>query len=451
MAKYLSFSLLILGSVLFGGLFSLQAATPQSLPRIEKEELEYLGAFRLPREDDFSFSGYPLAYNRVSNSLFVGMRNNGIGEVTIPNTLKSENIEALPFASLIKKSGDPTSGGLSVLPEGGTRGLLVVGDKLLGAASVFYDANNTARVSHFSRSIDLNKKELASLKALWQAEKSGFVGGWLTTVPSEWQSLLGGDVLSGNCCMPIVSRTSHGPSAFVWNSSDSEKSLIPATPLIYYPGDHPTLGNWSGSNSVYGGTTQIGGMVIPSGTRSLLYFGLNGTGEFCYGTGGINGECFDPLSSDKGQHAYPYNYQVWAYDLNDLLLVKEGRKNPWDIKPYAIWTLELPGPIYLSGIGGLAYDSSRDIIYISQARADKDGYSSRALIHAIRVKSASTTETKPQATQNTQTSVSSVGNTLIRNESSVLVGTITPIQTSESGGFIDAIIRFLINLKNDRR
>ena len=35
---------------------------------------------------------------------------------------------------------------------------------------------------------------------------------------------------------------------------------------------------------------------------------------------GRDGEhyCYDPTNSDKGQHAYPYRYQMWAYDLNEL-------------------------------------------------------------------------------------------------------------------------------------
>lgn len=388
----ITFLSVLLPFLLFGGFFAPKLEAQQSLPLIQKADLEYLGAFRLPRggngtTDGFSFGGDQLGFDPVHHSLFVGTRGSGVAEVSIPTPVKSADIETLPFATILQTIHDPLEGGLSALPESNLRGLLVVGGKLYGTASIFYDANNSAKVSTFSRSTNLSTPSATPLKALWQAEKSGYVGGWLALVPSEWQALLGGSVISGNCCMPIVSRTSVGPSAFAWNPSDFGQAVVPATPLLYYTGEHATLGPWGGANSVYGGTTVIGGMAIPEGTRSLLYFGANGTGTFCYGTGGASGgECFDPSTSSKGQHAYPYNYQVWAYDLNDLAAVKAGTKNPWDAKPYSTWQIEFPNNFVSGyGIGGVAYDSESQIIYVSQVQADVDGYSSRALIHAFKV------------------------------------------------------------------
>jgi hypothetical protein len=393
----------IISILLAGGFFapSFAAAGAEALPLVQQADLEYLGAFRLPREgtgaaEGFSFGGYPLAFNPAHNSLFVGTRAGGVGEVSIPLSLARGDVESLPFASMLQPVASATNGGIAALPEGGVRGFLVEGERLFGAASIYYDANNNARVSHFVRSTDLSDASIATLKPLWQAEKSGFVGGWLASVPEEWQEALGGNVISGNCCVPIVSRTSHGPAAFAWNTANFDQPLVPASPLLYYPGEEETLGTWGSANEVYGGTTDIGGMVIPAGTRSLLYFGLNGTGEFCYGTGGASGgECYDPLSSDKGQHAYPYRYQVWAYDLNDLVAVKVGARDPWDVRPYAVWTLgEFPAT-FIPGIGGVAYDAERRIVYVAQARADQDGYSSRSLVHAFRVTTASSLIASP--------------------------------------------------------
>jgi len=75
----------------------------------------------------------------------------------------------------------------------------------------------------------------------------------------------------------------------------------------------------------------------------------------------------------KGDHAYPYAYYVWAYDAHDLVAVKMGTKQPWDVVPYAVWTLELP---YAPGkghhIGGVAYDPASGRIFVSQQFADGD-------------------------------------------------------------------------------
>lgn len=390
LSKKSSAPLSLLTFLLIGGFLAPKLEAQQSLPLLEKASLEYLGAFRLPRggngtANGFSFGGSAIAHDPSDNSLYILTRESWAGKVKIPTPVKSNDVNSLPFATIVQNIRDPLEGGRSVLPESGIRGLLVNTGKLYGTASIYYDANNSARVSHFSRPTDLTATGATPLKTLWQAEKSGYVAGWLANVPSEWRPILGGSILSGNCCVPIVSRTSFGPSAFAWNPSDFDKTPIPATPLLYYDGAHPTLGPWSGSNEVYGGTTVVGGMVIPDGTRSLLYFGLNGTGTYCYGTGGARGECIDPLSSDKGQHAYPYKNQVWAYDLNDLAAVKTGNKKPWEIRPYATWSLDDFPVVAVYGISGATYDPMNKIIYLSQLRADKDSYSSRALIHAYKI------------------------------------------------------------------
>jgi len=49
--------------------------------------------------------------------------------------------------------------------------------------------------------------------------------------------------------------------------------------------------------------------------------------------------CYDPESSDKGTHSYPYVETLYAYDVNDLLSVKTGALQPWQVAPYAEWPL----------------------------------------------------------------------------------------------------------------
>ena len=123
---------------------------------------------------------------------------------------------------------------------------------------------------------------------------------------------------------------------------------------------------------------MIRGLVFPSHSRSVLFFGTQGIGGFCYGQGtsdpslagqpvpGSTGViyCYDPDDSYKGTHAYPYTAMVWAYDANDLLAVKQGQKQPWEVKPYATWTLPLP--FTSPRIGGAAYDPATGKIYVSQ-------------------------------------------------------------------------------------
>ena len=321
---------------------SLTAADPATQPLIQFGDLSYLGAFRLPDQlmnnDGFSIGGYPIAFNAARNSLYVTSRAGRTAEVAIPSLVNSNNILQLQFATFLQGFYDTTEGTMpQVSSDGGASlsGLLVRGDRLYGSANIYYDANNVQRVSHYSHSTTLSQPGVSGMRQVWEDQKTGFVSGYMATVPDEWQALLGGPAITGQCCIPVTWRTSWGPSAFAFNPDNvNSMAKVPATPLLYYPQEHPTLGIWEKSDPTYGGTTQIMGVAILAGTRTALYFGRNGTGAWCYGNGtsdqslvGTRGSdgaiyCFDPTSTAKGQHAYPYNYQIWAYDLNEFAAVK---------------------------------------------------------------------------------------------------------------------------------
>ena len=398
---------LTVGTFTMAAVVGAQSRTPTSSTArlLQLSDFSYEGAFRLPsgraNGDDFSFGGMPVAFNPDSNSLFIGSRRGGLAEVTIPAPIASSVVTGLPVASYRQPFADPTEGHLSQIASDGVSidGLLVAGGRLYGTAFVYYDALNTQTVSHYSRSLTLSEPSFTGMYTVGERGKTGFVSGYMATVPPEWQASLGGPAITGQCCIPIVSRTSWGPAAFAWNPANlGAPNPLPATPLLYYTADHPTLGIWAGSSPTYGGTTAMGGVAIIWGTRTALFVGRNGTGAFCYGNGtserqlagsrGVDGEmyCYDPVSSDKGQHAYPYNYQVWAYDLNDLAAVKAGRKKPWEPKPYGTWPLDLRVPMAVTQIGGVGYDPMRQRLYISQMQADQDGYAYRPLIHVFQIK-----------------------------------------------------------------
>jgi len=101
------------------------------------------------------------------------------------------------------------------------------------------------------------------------------------------------------------------------------------------------------------------------------------------GDGSTDLYCPDNVDSNKGTHAFPYVYMVWAYDANDLAAVKAGTKNPWDVLPYAYW--QLPIPFAEAGeavINGATYDPATQRIYVSQRFGDQ-GY---PVIHVFQVR-----------------------------------------------------------------
>jgi hypothetical protein len=95
----------------------------------------------------------------------------------------------------------------------------------------------------------------------------------------------------------------------------------------------------------------------------VLFIGRQGIGEFCYGTGE---ECDDPVDGSKGTHAYPYVHQVWAYDALDLLAVKEGQMEPWDVLPFDFWVLEDMDSEGGATIAGATYDPVGGRVYVTE-------------------------------------------------------------------------------------
>jgi hypothetical protein len=384
---------------------SIAAGPPRSLPRLHASDLVYRGAFLLPApasdRKTFAYGGTALAFNPAGRSLFAVGHDwyQLTAEVTIPRPVKSTRLAALHRSRYRQGFRDATSGKIDATGQTGNKigGQLVYRGRLYGSVYVYYDAAGKQVVSHWARSsTSLTRGSVKGLSRVGNAG-AGFVSGFMAEVPPRWRSLLGGPAITGNCCIPIISRTSFGPAAFAFDPSRIGRAgTVPATPLVYYPQAHPTLGAWDSSwnppRVLFGGGTTMGGVVLPRRSRTVLFFGTQGTGPFCYGEGTDQRDlagmptpdgstwCYDPDGSSKGTHAYPYVAEVWAYDAKDLLAVSRGRKRPWDVRPYATWTLRLP---FGSGrIGGAASDPARGLIYLSQ----QYGNGTDPVIHVLKVR-----------------------------------------------------------------
>ena len=373
---------------------------PSTLPRLTESSLQYLGAFKVPNENQggsLSFGGLPIAYNPANNSLFIGNRDHHFAEVSIVPPVDTTDVKAMNRGVYLQGFSDPAEGhwkdafARNAFESGG---LLVSGDKLIVNGVIYYDASGSQRLSHFSRSVNLKTPSFSGFSQLTNAPHAGFVAGWMTHVPPTFQTALGGSVLTGRCCIPIVSRTSNGPAAFAFDPAKLGQKTVPVVPLLYYTGERATLGPWAGSNPTYGAASSVAGMAFIDGTRSVLYIGRNGLGPHCYGDGTADKAraeasggklCYDPTNSSKGSHAYPYRYQVWAYDANDFAAVKAGKRRPWDVKPYAVIPITLPGGSTSLVFGGVGYDAQKQLLYVSQMWAEGAAGGHNPLIHVFKV------------------------------------------------------------------
>jgi hypothetical protein len=301
---------------------------PSNLPLIQLADLKYIGAFRVPQGNigasSFDYGGTSLAYNPANDSLFmVGSVNKQMtGEFKIPQIVNSSVLADLETATVLQPFTEQTEGRRTSFYVTGTPnhigGYLVYKDKLLGTLFNTYDANNGQITSHYLSSLNLSmlgdvEGPYRLTDSVSQTLKARFFATYLGTIPTIWQSVLGGTVLTGECCTNISGGTSNGPGVFAFDPADlGTKDPVLAAPLHYYPASNP-LGFANKTNNLWNGSTKVAGVMFPENSRSVLFFGQHGVGQYCYGNGGIVSPpnatvqfCYDPVQSAKGSHSYPY-------------------------------------------------------------------------------------------------------------------------------------------------
>jgi len=360
------FTILVVGPLFLFLIFhtsSSKAQTPPtSLPLVQQADMVYLGKFTVPWNDgtgrgnsvdSLDYGGWAIGMGADGTSIYYGCHDwySMLARVSIPaiggtGTIRMPCTAVTNLQSI--NPGDPNNKKLG--------SSLVWNGKLIVSAYSFYDGNSTAIASHFSMSPDMATQNgpyrigpLSGYTAI-PTDKVGMQAGYMALVPQEWRALLGGPVLTGLSGVAIIGRTSFGPTATIFDPDELGTSNHNMQMLVGYPGEHQDLGGYSQSNQYFAGADQHGGMAFPAGTRTLLFVGRHAT-TFCYGPGTSdpalagtsdgqgNLYCYDPTQTSKGTHGYPYIHQVWAYDANDLLAVKNGTKQPWELRPYAVWRL----------------------------------------------------------------------------------------------------------------
>ncbi len=406
-------------------LIALQAPLWAADKLLQQSDFTYLGAFRVPNASlgsslysGFTYGGSVIAYNPANSSLFIVgcTQDQMVAEISIPEPTNTANINSMKTATALQNLADITEGNLTHINAGGAPatdnkvlvgGLLVYGNKLIGTAYNYYDGAWAAVLTHFTSGLTLSTT--GDFRGMYQVGsaptvvQAGFIAGYMTKIPSEYQAALGGPALTGQAALSVSGRSSWGPSAFSFDPSRlGIDNPVAVYPMVYYPLDHQTLAVWSHetpANPYMALGDQITGIAFPSGTRTILFSGQHGLGDSCYGVGGATDPgghsgvdyCYDPVNDSKGSHAYPYKNYIWAYDVNDFIAVKNGSKNPWDIRPYTVFPLSLPttqNNFSLSN-GAAAYDDVNKKLYIVQVGGDVVDYDVLPLIHVFKVNTGS--------------------------------------------------------------
>lgn len=322
---------------------------PTTQPLLHNSDITYLGSFYLPRPatgetmGSFDYGGTSLAVSEDGSTLYVGghVYNSSLGRVAIPDQMggTATLIEApVHIPGSVGDNSNSTE----------LAGALAYNGRLIIQKRIAYD-NSGSGPTHAVGNLSISG--FSSFVRLANLNSAQFGNGYMGLIPPEWRGLLGGPAFAGNSSMSIITKCSNGPSFYVFDPNDvGVITPIPSEPLMYFTFSHPLAEDVA--NDIWiRADQQNAGIVFPSGTRSVLFFSRHGYGPRTYkvddgGCGGIHGE-----------GAAPYRRQVTAFDANDLLAVKNGTKNPYDVRPYEWWTLSGPQSTCADfRYSGLAYD-----------------------------------------------------------------------------------------------
>lgn len=341
--------------------------------RVQQSNITYLGSSALPvptgscsespSENDYAPG---LAYNPSGNggagSFYLsGSRNTAcLAEIAIPTVGSTPTL-------LQGWQYDPWAGAHYTLTPSGVcsegcfiGGLAVYNNTLY--ANVFSYYSNGVTSAQFTHSLTLSNTagntgpNVIGSSATFQDH----LNGWITQVPTEHQTALGGAWVMGNGFNSVISRTSFGPALAVitpgantaptwlmrYDGGDAVHSMVWAGnaefPACTGSGNRCTWDTQdvAGGQALANGTTKVGGMTFINGTDTLLVAMSSGTGTVCYkdgcSAGNMDTGCSPPAA---GHSAAPTKYIFMLFDVDDLAAAKAGSINPWDVTPYAAFSV----------------------------------------------------------------------------------------------------------------
>lgn len=360
------------------------------LPLLYLSDILYQGAFRLPASSfgtsSLNYSEGPLEYNSTNKSIFIAghAHHQNLAEFAIPKIVNSKVLTDLQmasaplqnFTSILNRAtgGNPQGldriGGLEFINNGGDPQLII-------NAYEYYDApGDNSQTTLIAR----NSDNLASSTMDGYHTFKGGAGhtsGWISPIPQQWHASLGGTYITGQSSgIPIISRTSVGPSAFSFSMADlinpsSIPNPVPTTKLLDFSLDHPLhpdLYNTSATNDLWTHLSRVVyGFIVP-GTRSYLTIGESGghNSGVCYKCTQNNGNLCGGYCAKDAEDYYHY---YWLWDINDLVAVKQGKKKSYDVRPYQYG--EFPTPFATNSFGGGTFDPTSNTLYLTVQKADR--------------------------------------------------------------------------------
>jgi hypothetical protein len=348
---------------------------------VYKNNLTYLGSFRVHNSyfdtpsiinQDYAQSiAFDAAGDSGAGSIYILCSlNNNSCEIRIPASFAdgfTTSYASLPEATILQSAVN-VSGWTSGYDFSGIYGQLIYNGNLIQTGGQVYTPA-APLITHSKRTKNLSANVTAATSLVTPSGGYGngrYLSGPMCLIPSAWQTALGGKALTGWSGISVNSNANKGPPAYAFDPDLIGTGNLTAQTLLYYSNSNPLDSEsqvvdvdvkgsqaplWSATSFGYG----VYGMAIPNGTDSLLYFGTNPTGVQGYSDsvgyevdpidtyyGGGTRNAFDKSQGTRGPFSGTYSIQCWAYNLNTLASVKEGSILPYNVKPYAVWSMSLP-------------------------------------------------------------------------------------------------------------
>ncbi len=396
----------------------------QASQRIQPENLEYLGAFRLPEGPDgiaWEYSGQGLAFcdsgdpdgpdDGYPGSLFgIGHDwNTYVSEISIPVPVISpdKNPEALnlartlqPFSNVRSAYFDTvyleqTRAGIAYLPP---QGLQTAGKLYTCFAAHMGEGDDGP--CHGWCGTDLSNPQSAGPWRLGNLPNY-VTSDYIFEIPESWSReytpeyrLATGRFRDGGQGAQGPSLIAYGP----WNSGNppTTGSTLDCIPLLLY-GD-VTTENSPRMNAYHHSDEWAGGAWLTSGEYSAVIFtGTKGEGNCWYGL--IDGTVWeapypthlpDSLLETRGWWSERFTGQILFYDTGELAQVALGKSSPWTPQPYAVMNIDstlyhIGSQRQKSHIMACVFDRLNERLYLIEPLADGD----RSLIHVWKIRTRS--------------------------------------------------------------
>jgi len=372
------------------GLASAQT-DPRTLPLVQSGDMQHVGSFTLPAFDrkgaQIEYGGFSLGLSADGKELYFScIGAGGMVKVLIPSVLDGRQ------ATITEDCTGPANlNAIDPTPSNGINlgGVAWFNGRFLVAAHSYYDADKNTASSHWSGTgwASLTGPVSVSPSA---AYGPGWQGGAFLTIPPEWRALIGAPMAMTITNIAIISRSSYGPSFSPFDPATMKASA----PLLGYTQANP-LGVEDKADPLWNTAAKGFGAFWPAGTGAILYPYSNAPKDWWYGVSPSPSGLVDPFSYYQGVHTSCPTHQVAAYRATDLLDVKNGTKQMYQLRPYAVWGLSDIAPECKQGGLSVAGDLATNRLYVGHYAGA--GVSGAQTVHVYQINADTTPPPPPPA------------------------------------------------------